>query len=321
MNASRSENGRAHRGKALIADIHACRVPKGGVALWWLGQHGFVVKAGRTVVYIDPFLTPLAGRQVPPLLRPEDVTNADWVLGTHDHADHIDRPAWPRIAAASPRARFVVPDLLRAGLARDLGLPAARLEGLDDGGAVARGGVRISAVAVAHEFLDRDPATGRYPYLGYVVELPGFTLFHSGDACNYEGWLTKLRRWRFDAVLLPINGRDAVRLAAGCIGNMTYQEAADLAGALRPRFTIPTHYDMFAMNPGDPGLFAGYMGVKYPDLAVRICAHGRRLLLPPCPRALAPSSRSHSHYGGGGRNGEGVERAGGRQAARGAGDG
>jgi L-ascorbate 6-phosphate lactonase len=272
------------KGRKLVEDIAACRLSRGDIALWWLGQHGFVIKVGRTVVYIDPFLTPMEGRLVPPLLKPEEVTNADWVLGTHDHADHIDRPAWPRIACASPQARFVVPDLHRDALARDLDLPGARLIGLDDGRTVKAGDIRISAVAVAHEFLDQDPATGRFPYLGYIIELPGVTLLHAGDACNYEGLLTKLRRWTFDGVLLPINGRDAVRLAANCIGNMTYQEAADLTGALRPRFSIPTHYDMFAMNPGDPKLFADYMHVKYPDLPVRICTHGQRLVLPAAKR-------------------------------------
>ena len=47
---------------------------------------------------------------------------------------------------------------------------------------------------------------------------------------------------------------------------MTYQEAADLAGALQPKLTIPTHYDMFAMNSLDPKLFFDYMKVKYPQL-------------------------------------------------------
>jgi L-ascorbate metabolism protein UlaG (beta-lactamase superfamily) len=55
-----------------------------------------------------------------------------------------------------------------------------------------------------------------------------------------------------DAALLPINGRDGARYRRNCIGNMTFQEAADLAGELHPRLVIPGHWDMFADNPGDP---------------------------------------------------------------------
>jgi L-ascorbate metabolism protein UlaG (beta-lactamase superfamily) len=79
-----------------------------------------------------------------------------------------------------------------------------------------------------------------------------------------------LRRWHLGLAFLPINGRDAKRLAAGCLGNMTYQEAADLAGSLRPGVTVPTHFEMFAMNSEDPRLFAEHMRVKYPDLALKI---------------------------------------------------
>jgi L-ascorbate 6-phosphate lactonase len=267
-------------GRALIADVEQCTPAPGQVALWWLGQHGFILKMGATVVCIDAFFTRMPERLVQPLLRPEDATNVHVVLGTHDHGDHIDRPAWPALAAAAPQARFVVPELLRSRLAAELAIPAGRFVGIDDGVSVEIGGVVITGVAAAHEFLDQDAATGRYPYLGYVLEGNGVTLYHAGDCCVYEGLLTKLRRWPLDVALLPINGRDAARLAAGCIGNMTYQEAADLAGALRPRCTVPTHYDMFAMNAADPRLFTEYMRVKYPQLRTRVCDHGVRAMLP-----------------------------------------
>jgi len=267
-------------GQELIRDIDDCRVAKGELAVWWMGQHSFIVKAADRVIYLDPFLTPMKSRQVPPLLSPDEVTNADLILGSHDHIDHIDRPVWPALAKASPKAKFVVPDLLREKLARELKIPAERFVGVDDGNAVDVGGVRITGVAAAHEFLDQDPATGKFPHMGYVIEANGCTFYHSGDCCIYEGLQTKLKRWSFDLVLLPINGRDAKRLASGCIGNMTYQEAADLAGALKPRVTIPAHWDMFANNPGDPAAFTEYMRVKYPRLPVHVCKHGERFTLP-----------------------------------------
>ena len=85
-------------GQELIADIDACSLPSGSVAFWWLGQHSFIVKLGEAVVYVDPYLTPNAQRNVPPLLRAEEITHPTAVLGTHDHGDHIDRrpcpPSW-----------------------------------------------------------------------------------------------------------------------------------------------------------------------------------------------------------------------------------
>jgi len=265
-------------GKTLIQEIDSCEVPSGKPAIWWLGQHSFVVKVGRKIIYLDPFLTAMNERIVPPMMKPEELTNAAIVCGSHDHLDHIDRAVWPAIAAASPGASFVIPSLFQPTLPGELEIPANRFIGLDDGKSIDIDGVKISAVAAAHEFLDRDPATGQYPYLGYIIETGGVTIYHAGDTCIYEGLITKLRRWKFDVMFLPINGRDAVRLAAGCIGNMTYQEAVDLAGTLQPGVVIPTHYEMFKTNLGDWRGFVDYAKVKFPTLRTHICKHGETFI-------------------------------------------
>jgi len=260
---------------ALIEDIDSCTPIEGECAFWWLGQHSFIVKLAGKVLYIDPFLSDEPDRLIPPLLNATEVTNANLVFGTHDHGDHIDHPAWPDIAKASSDAIFVVPELVKEDLSSSLNINAERFVGLDDGRQVEVNGVKITGIAAAHEFLDRDEATGRYPYLGYVVEAEGLTVYHSGDTCIYEGLISKLRHWKLDIAFLPINGRDAVRLSAGCIGNMTYQEAADLAGELHPRLTVPAHFGMFGWNTVDPYLFTDYVKTKYPDLDTRLCETGK----------------------------------------------
>ena len=259
----------------LIRDIDSRRVGQGELVFWWLGQHSFVVKAGGHVIYLDPFLTDMPERLVQPLLPATDVTHARVISGTHDHGDHIDRDAWPALAKSSPGATFIVPERLHRRLARDLSIDRDRMVGLDDDTSAEIAGIRVTGVAAAHEFLDKDPQTGQFPYLGYVFEVNGCTFYHSGDTCIYEGLPTRLGRWEFDVMFLPINGRDAERLAAGCIGNMTYQEAADLAGTLRPGMVVPAHYDMFATNPGDPEAFRAYVKVKYPGQQVCICEYGK----------------------------------------------
>jgi L-ascorbate 6-phosphate lactonase len=264
-------------GGTLIAEISNTAVGPGACAYWWLGQHSFVVKLGRTVIYIDPFLTELDGRTVPALLKPEELSQADIVLGSHDHADHIDRAAWPGIAAAAPGATFVAPKLLHETVADELDIPRERVLGVDLGISVEIAAVRISGVPAAHELLNTDEQTALHPCIGFVIEGNGVCLYHAGDTCIYEGMQAVLREWQFDAAFLPINGRDAKRLRAGCIGNMTYQEAADLAGSIKPGVTVPTHYEMFAMNSEDPQLFIDYMNVKYPALRTHIPTHGSRL--------------------------------------------
>jgi hypothetical protein len=68
----------------------------------------FLPREGAIMEALKPSKAPFV--RVPPPLTPEEVTSATLILGTHDHADHIDRAAWSGMAKASPEAVFVVPD-------------------------------------------------------------------------------------------------------------------------------------------------------------------------------------------------------------------
>ncbi len=249
---------------AFLTAVKNHSVPYGTAALWWLGQMGLLIKLGSTVLCVDYFATDTAGRQVPPPVPAEEMAGVDAFLGTHNHLDHIDHDAWRIWAKTCPGARFVFPaahreDVLADGIAED------RCLGLNDGGSCRVGEATVRAIASAHEFLDRDPVTGLYPCLQYIIEGNGVRIYHAGDTLRYEGMLGKLQAMGpMDAALLPINGRDAKRYRRNCIGNMTFQESADLAGELQPGMVIPGHWDMFADHPGDPEAFADYMDAKYP---------------------------------------------------------
>lgn len=302
-------------GRALIEEINACRPPNGHLAFWWLGQLGYAIKVGTAVFYVDAYLTPDENRCEPPPLRPEDVTNADYIIASHDHLDHLDRRAWPAMAAASPNARFLVPALIAQKghsvsreaapgcavqtLAQELGLPEARILGLRAEETVTLAGtganaLRITAMDCAHEFLSRDKDTGLCPAMGVAVSGFGARWYHTGDCCLFPGFAEKVGRCGpFNAVFLPINGRDAVRLKQGILGNITYQEAADLAayllGAGDPDLScgrcsgavcaVPGHYEMFDFNAVDPTLFVEYMRVKYPQIPVWTGAYGEKVML------------------------------------------
>ncbi|ADJ15349.1 MBL fold metallo-hydrolase [Halalkalicoccus jeotgali] len=65
-----------------------------GVAVWYLGCNGFVLKAADgTTLFIDPYLgtgdPPRTVRMIPVPFDPEDVGEADALLVTHEHTDHV----------------------------------------------------------------------------------------------------------------------------------------------------------------------------------------------------------------------------------------
>jgi L-ascorbate 6-phosphate lactonase len=267
-------------GLDLTKEINSCDLQKGNSAFWWLGQMGYIVKLGETVIYLDAFISDHSDREIPPLLRAQEVINADFIFGSHDHIDHIDRGAWNQMSLSSPKAKFVVPKLLIKELSKDLNIPEARFIGLDDATSITAGGLKITGIASAHEFLDKDVVTGSYPYLGFIIEGNGCVLYHSGDTCIYEGLHSKLKKLnRIDVMFIPINGRDAKKYRANIIGNMTYQEAVDLAGDINPGLVVPGHYEMFAGNREDPLLFSDYLGAKYPGIPCWIGNHGDKVLI------------------------------------------
>ncbi|HEX2036118.1 MAG TPA: MBL fold metallo-hydrolase [Chloroflexota bacterium] len=261
-------------GRALLDEIAANRPPPGSLALWHIGQSGFVVKGSGTTLYFDPFLSPSSGRLQrtwEPPFAPQDVTDAEVVFCSHSHRDHLDPPSVRGIAGASPQARFVappaaVPQLLDLGMAPERALAAAV------GEPQTVGQVTVHAVPAAHGdkvdplaecVWEPDPQLG-YRYVGFVVECNGVRLYHAGDTTIYPGMVERLSALDVDLALVPINGRDWFREQRGIIGNADAREAADLGHAIGADVVVPMHYDMFATNPGSPAHFVEYCLATYP---------------------------------------------------------
>lgn len=84
-----------------MQEIRAFPVPKKSVALWWLGQTGYIFKTPEgTLLTTDMYLTnSCAGtyahlgvdtnRRVPVLIPPEEL-DVDIYTCTHNHRDHTD---------------------------------------------------------------------------------------------------------------------------------------------------------------------------------------------------------------------------------------
>jgi L-ascorbate metabolism protein UlaG (beta-lactamase superfamily) len=270
------------QGAELLEEISRTMPGDGSLSIWWLGQSGFVIKSQRGLLVIDPYLSEHLTRKYEGTPRPHvrmtgaplrgaDLCSVDLVLATHKHSDHLDPGTLPELLAASPLAAVVLPAAIREH-ALDLGLPAERLIGVDAGDVVERAGFRVRAVPSAHERVDRD-GEGRHLYLGYVIESAGLRVYHSGDSLAYAGLERELGGEPFDVLFLPINGRDPAR---GVPGNMTAAEAVDLASAVKPRYVVPHHFDMFTFNTVPITAFGSEARRLPPGVEPRILRCGER---------------------------------------------
>jgi L-ascorbate metabolism protein UlaG (beta-lactamase superfamily) len=229
--------------------------------LHWLGQAGFVMRGRSATVVIDPYLSDslaakYAGHRFPHTrmieapLDPRDLPHVDLILVTHDHSDHMDPGTLPHLAEMHPAARFVVP-ARSVDIAIQRGVPPNRLFAAQAGERIdASKGVVVHPVHAAHEELDVNEQGSRF--LGYVVDIEGERVYHSGDCVPYDALRLELAPLRPTIALLPINGRDEARLANGVPGNFHLAEALELCKDLQVPALVPHHWGMFDFNTMTP---------------------------------------------------------------------
>lgn len=251
-------------GAALLRDIAETSLPFGEVALWWLGQSGYAIKTASMTIWIDLYLSePLTAQHatLPVLhvrmtespLRPEDIHDAQWVFASHQHSDHLDPHTLPDVLRTSPEAKLILP-LAIVEHAAGLGLDKARFIPTRGDEKLVVGAMTVHSVPSAHPLLDYTETSG-YPFLGFMFEVDGVRLYHSGDTILYDGLVERLQQLKPDIALLPINGTDEQRKAQNIAPNFNPHEAVQLAAAIGKPLTIPHHYDMFAFNTVDVSEF------------------------------------------------------------------
>jgi L-ascorbate metabolism protein UlaG (beta-lactamase superfamily) len=248
----------AQRSAALIAQIDGLAAPHGQLALWSLGQAGFVIKGGVTIAYIDPYLSDRVDdsgrsrRRFPVPLDPAQIAHAQVVFATHEHRDHTDALTLGPLMAASPHAVLVCSPQGRE-IALQAGIPPERIVVPRLGERAELAGLAYTAIPAAHYAYEVD-AAGHSRWMGFLIECNGVTIYHAGDTLVIPELLAALDGKRIDVALLPFNGRDAFRDERGTVGNMWPREVVGLAARLGAGVLIGIHNDLFETNRVNPGM-------------------------------------------------------------------
>ena len=224
-----------------------------------LGQSGCRLSFPGLTVYLDPYLSnsvqeldsPDIVRLKPIAYAPGNITDADWVLITHDHIDHCDPYTLPQLAAASPQCQFVGPPSVRANLIQ-WGISPDRIHEAAESWQSLGLDVQLCAVPAAHPKVARH-ANGQLACVGYLLSFSGKQIYLAGDTSVTEEILEKLKNHGpVHTAFLPVNEHNFFRGRRGIIGNMSVREAFQMAMEIGARQVVAVHWDMFELNSVDP---------------------------------------------------------------------
>ncbi|TKI04307.1 MBL fold metallo-hydrolase [Martelella alba] len=272
---------------AIQHELRETRVPDGALAIWSLGQAGFVLKnSANDIVVIDPYLTHSIEVNKPgtefvrafgPVVDPEDILCADAIIVTHYHDDHMDLSTLERVAVARGDIPFYLPSFDADRVKADNALIKGNVRAAVTGEAFSIGHFTVRPIPSAHSTYDKN-VLGHDRFLGYVVTVDGLSFYHSGDTLVTPELEAELTALAPDIVALPINGGDYARIKRGIVPNMSFRDAADLANHVQADLLLPFHFDMFTCNTDNPGYFVDYMLSSYPGNKFHLMVPGERFL-------------------------------------------
>ena len=195
----------------------------------WLGHSGFLIRAGRGHVYIDPYRVP------------EGAPPADVILVTHHHYDHFSPQDVERLS--TERTWLIGPPTVAERV-------AGQVVSVGPGDLVEPDGVRgIDVRAVAAYNTSKRDKDG-LPFhpreaggVGFDLRVRGERLYHAGDT-DVIPEMDEVHG--VEVALLPVSGTYV----------MTPGEAAEAARRIAPRVAVPMHWGSHIGSRADALAFA-----------------------------------------------------------------
>ncbi len=169
----------------------------------WLGHASFRIDGQDVTVYIDPW-------------KLKTHKPADIICVTHSHFDHLSLDDIAMIR--KPSTVIVGPADCKA----DFG---ASFREIRPGQSIRVGDVNVEAYPAYN--VDKDFHPKKNGWVGYVIEIDGVRVYHSGDT----DVIPEMAQVKANVALLPVGGTYT----------MTVDQAGDAASTLQTDFVVPMH--------------------------------------------------------------------------------
>jgi len=203
------------------------------IKLTFLGHSAWQIAHGEHSILIDPFIT---GN--PKATLSADDLNPTHIVLTHAHGDHLgDTEGIAKRTKAQVITTFEVANYLEAR-------GCENTVGMGIGGAAQFGFGQVKFTIAHHSASAPDGSYCGNP-AGVLLMIDGRTIYHAGDTGLFLDMKLIGERHKPDVALLPI----------GDFYTMGIDDAVAAVEFLRPRLTIPMHYNTFPPIAADPERF------------------------------------------------------------------
>lgn len=254
---------------ALGLEIRDTIVEPRTLAIWYLAQAGFCIKTSMgTRVVIDPYLSDYCGREfgfkrmIPAVIAAHEL-QADVLISTHSHGDHLDPDALEAFAA-HPATRFIGSADCESVYVEH-GVDPGRYTLLCPGDQTIVRDVAVRATYADHGDLCPEA-------IGVTIEAEGLRIYNVGDSALRPDQILPTVGGPIDVMIAPING---------AFGNLDAAEACQLGALVRPRVLIAAHFWMFIEHGGDPGSFLNEARSLPEGIEAVVMAPGEQLVVRP----------------------------------------
>jgi L-ascorbate metabolism protein UlaG (beta-lactamase superfamily) len=191
--------------------------------LTWHGHSAFAVTTKENTILLDPWFD---GN--PSSKTTAENIDADLVLVTHDHSDHLGQAL--EICKRTKATLGCIVEL--AARLKSQGLPDSQILngiGFNIGGTVKHRGVAVTMVQADHSCDAGRP-------VGFIIRLEdGYTIYHAGDTGIFSSMELWGKLYNIDLALLPIGG----------VFTMDAAQAAMAVMMLRCKKVVPMHWGTF----------------------------------------------------------------------------
>jgi len=242
------------------------------VALWALGEAGFIPKTAATTIYIDPYVGGsvvsegvVLHRMIPIPFNPSSVSKIDATVITHEDLDHLDENfIFP--VSENTTCTFIGP-LGVAELLESWKIAEDRIISLEENEQTEIRGIRIIALPSNNA----NPKTANT----YLLDTGNVRVFYSGDSLYLVKFAEIGNRYQIDIA--------AISLGRNPTGAKWYNdptEALQIAKDLKAKVLIPMHWDLWHNTLEDPHLVEREAEKKRCNIRIVPLRVGERFVYP-----------------------------------------